>query len=177
MEDNPLKQLPEDILKELISLLKQELSISRRILGQTVLERSHVSQLEIEKIQESVEDRGRLIDELRTIEARRRHLCEPFLLSAGEKFSEMIGRLVPPARTSEINSLIELLRETIHAARTESRIGGEEAAFGLRVVSGLLSILTSSTHSVLRTYGPKGTIDEQVAPPSEAISALITREI
>ena len=164
------------LTKELSEILREESRAYEEFLGLLQKEREALKCLKSEEVEVLARKREVVSNQMRSMREKRVKALSESGLSTTEKLSDVVKSKFLLSDQKILAPLIVKLRSLVEKVRIESKEFNQVVQFSMDLVNGSISILWSASHTVNRSYGRQGLINQAFQPMNPSGSGSSLRE-
>lgn len=163
-------------VKDLSQVLELECALYAAYLEVIEREKIAVTKFNADQVAEFTEQRLEITERIRDAKDRRFAVLDALPEGRKEKLSVLIGRCLHADDARKLTPLVGRLKDAVAAARQKSMEFNQIANFSLGIVNGSISILSSATQNVVRSYNPMGLLRESYNPAAGRSTGVLKSE-
>lgn len=160
-------------VRELAQALELESALHSAYLEIIEREKAALTKFKAEEVSVLTEQRLQITERIRDAKDRRFAILDAVPEGRKEKLSVLVTRYLHPDDAAKLLPLVGKLKDAVAAAKQKSLEFNQIAGFSLGIVNGSLSILSSATQNVVRSYNPMGVMRESYNPASSRSAGVL----
>ena len=161
------------IVSQLKSILEQECRLQTEYISSLAQEQKAMIPFDAARVEECNQKRSDLCDRMSDLQEKRKDLVRALTGGGDMRLSSAIEAHCTSRDKQLLFPLVRRLKELIHTARSGTHEFNDITSFSLGLVSGLLSIVTSSRREVSRSYSGRGVLKEAYHPSGSRLSDVL----